>query len=147
MFAHFLFQIFAEGGADRVPLAVSSSIEATQIFCPVLKFAGRSTTFVPRRILQPLSGYRVHVQGNDQGWSEICRFAVHDESSARKKESLSAFCLWLNASPIIRYSSIRSSRRPGSRRRNLLYYTPASPRLRQGFIFTLLYLNRKWIMN
>ncbi len=70
MFAHFLFQIFAEGGADRVPLVVSSSIhsiEATPIFCPVLKFAGRSTTSVLRRILQPLSGYRVHVQGNDQG--------------------------------------------------------------------------------
>ena len=67
MFAHFLFQIFAEGGADRVPLLVSSSIEATPIFGPVLKFAGRSTTFVLPRILQPLSGYRVHVQGNDQG--------------------------------------------------------------------------------
>jgi hypothetical protein len=29
MFTHFSFQIFTEGGADGVPLAVPSSIEAT----------------------------------------------------------------------------------------------------------------------
>ena len=55
MFAHFLFQIFAEGGADRVPLAVSSSIEATPtseidrvdhwyLATPVLRSAGLSVS-------------------------------------------------------------------------------------------------------
>ena len=53
---------------------------------------------------------------------KFCNFwSVLSSVSARRKDAQerSAFCLWLNTSPIIRYSSIRSSG-PGSSRKNVL---------------------------
>jgi hypothetical protein len=56
---------------------------------PVLRFAGRSTSFALRGILQPPSGGRVHVQGNDQGGSQICHFcpSVYDESFVQEERN------------------------------------------------------------
>ena len=41
----------------------------------------------------------------------------------------------------------RSAHQDGQGADGEISYTPASPRLRQGFIFSLLYLKRKWTMN
>ena len=57
---------------------------------------------------------------------------------ARRKKSLSAICLWLNAFTNYRYSSIRSSRRPGIGRRNLLHSSTSSASSRFHFHSTLL---------
>ena len=137
MFAHFLFQIFVEGGTDWVPLAVSSSIQATPtsgvyrvdnwyFSTPVLQSAGRSTTFTLRRILQPPTGGRVHVSNIHipKWWRRIyiCRYrpSVHNESSAQEERNpWVQFVCDSTHLPIIGYSSIRSSRRPGIGRRNL----------------------------
>ena len=55
----------------------------------LLQSAGRSTTFVLRRILQPPKGGRVHVSMhvNDQGELYICRYrpSVHNESSVQEE--------------------------------------------------------------
>ena len=160
MFAHFLFQIFAQGGADRVPLAVSSSIEATPTLgvyrgnhwyfsTLVLRSAGRSTTFALRRILQPPTGGRVHVSMyvNDQGLY-ICRYrpSLYNESYVQEERNpWVQFVCDSTHLPII--ATHRSAHQDVQGLDGGISYTPASPRLRQGFIFTLLNLKRKWTMN
>ncbi len=160
--------MFAEGGADRVPLAVSSSIEATPtsgvyrvdhlyFSTLVLRSAGRSTTFALRRILQPPTGGRVHVSlyVNDQGGLYICRYrpSVHNESSAQEeKNPWVQFVCDSTQLPITQpnhqlSATHRSAHQDVQGADGGNSYTPASLRLRQGFIFRLLYLKRKWIMN
>jgi hypothetical protein len=122
---------------EWVPLAVSSSTDATPIFCPVLKSAGWSTTFALRRILQPLSGGRV-CTGK---WSRmIVNLSL---CSARwilcKKKGIPECILFVTQRITnIGYSSIRSSRRSGSRRRNLLHSSNSSASSRFHFHSTLL---------
>ena len=57
---------------------------------------------------------------------------------ARRKESLNAITNYSAQSPIIAYSSIRSSRRPGIGRRNLLHSSKSSASSRFHFHSTLL---------
>jgi hypothetical protein len=93
--------------------------------------------------LQPPTGGRVHVSMyvNDQGGLYICRYrpSVHNESSAQEERNpWVQFVSDSTQLPIIGYSSIRSSRRPGSRRRNLLHSNKSSASSRFHFQATLL---------
>ena len=92
---------------------------------------------------------RVHVSMyvNDQGGLYICRYRppVHNESSAQEERNPSTQL------PITQPNhqlspTHRSAHQDVQGLDGGISYTPASPRLRQGFIFTLLYLKRKWIM-
>ncbi len=139
-FTHFSFQVFTEGAWKRSSSSTTCSFFVdwcnTNI-CPVLKSAGWSTTFALRRILQRLSGGRV-CTGK---WS---RMIVNlSFCSARwilcKKKGIPECILFVTQRiTIIGYSSIRSSRRPGSRRRNLLHSSKSSASTRFHFLSTLL---------
>ena len=134
-FTHFSFQTFAEGGADRVPLAVSSSIEVTPIFCPVLQSAGDQLRSLYgkfcSRCQEAVSMYREMIKDDRKFVVLQCTMNPLQE----ERNSWVHFVLWLNASPIIRYSSMRSSRLPGSRRRNLLHILITSNKQRNRIFY------------